>query len=109
MARVFKPNPPYRPITKAPQIHGGMKYRCEDCGKEWFMGLEIGVEDRGEHGRPHQPCPFCIPCECGGMAMDISGYLPLPDIRPAFPGLKFFAYDDSGDPMACGKMSVYTG
>lgn len=85
-------------------VHGGMKYRCKECGKSWFMSLESGVEDHGKNGRPHQPCPFIIQCpQYGGMAMDISGYLPLPNVRPLLEGMPYFAYDDSGDERACGK------
>lgn len=97
----------YRIVHEAPLVHGGMKYKCQSCGKEWFMNLEIGVEDFGENGRPHQPCPFCIMCECGGFAHDISGLLPLPDVRPLFPGMKYFAYDSSGKEYACGIKSIY--
>lgn len=88
-------------------VHGGMKYKCESCGKEWFMSLEIGVEDHGKNGRPHQPSPFTILCGCGGFATDISGYIPLPGIRPILPGMRYFAYDHSGNSRACGHPSVY--
>lgn len=87
-------------------VHGGMKYRCESCGKAWFMSLEIGVEDFGKHGRPHQPAPFIIQCDCGGRARDISGYLPLPTVRPLFSGLRYFAYDSSGREDACGQPRI---
>lgn len=91
----------------APIVHGGMKYMCESCGKSWFMCLEIGVEDFGKNGRPHQPCPFCIPCDCGGIATDISGYLPLPQKARLKKGMRYFAYDDSGNEDACGKATIY--
>ena len=97
----------YRVVHKAPLVHGGMKYKCEKCGAEWFMNLEIGVEDNGKNGRPHQPCPFVIGCDCGGYARDISGYLPLPTVRPLLSGMKYFAYDKSGDECACGIKSIY--
>ena len=97
----------YQVVVKPTKIHGAMKYRCQHCENEWFMCLEIGVEDFGKNGREHQPCPFVIPCECGGFAQDISGYIPLPNIEDARYGIKFFAYDDSGKPDACGKMSIY--
>lgn len=90
-------------------VHGAMKYRCEKCGKEWWMLLENGVEDFGKHGRPHQPCPFMIRCDCGGFAQDISGYVPLSDEREMRPGMRYFAYDGSGKENACGKPSVYAG
>ena len=99
----------YRVEHKCALVHGGMKYRCKECGKSWFMNLEIGVEDQGKNSRPHQPCPFVIPCECGGWANDISGYLPLPSVRPILPGMKYFAYDSSGKEMACGRPSIYIG
>lgn len=88
-------------------VHGGMKYRCESCGKSWFMNLEVGVEDFGKHGRPHQPAPFMIPCDCGGFAQDISGYIPLPDVRPLLSGMQYFAYDKSGKENACGQPCIY--
>lgn len=97
----------YKIARKAPEVHGAMQYRCKKCGERWWMMLEIGVEDQGRNGKPHQPCPFCIPCECGGFANDITGYVSLGEIRPAKPGMKFFAYDDSGKPDACGKMAIY--
>ncbi|WP_027399840.1 hypothetical protein [Anaerovorax odorimutans] len=87
-------------------VHGGMKYKCESCGKEWFMSLEIGVEDWGKNVRAHQPCPFTILCECGGFARDISGYIPFPDIRPLLPGMRYFAYDHSGDERAHAHAAV---
>lgn len=92
---------------KAILVHGGMKYRCESCGKSWFMSLEIGVEDFGKHGRPHQPAPFIIKCDCGGLAQDISGYLPFPAVRPLLPGLRYFAYDSSKRDDACGQPRTY--
>ena len=75
----------YRKTTIAPIVHGSMQYHCNNCGKSWRMYLEIGVEDDGKNGRPHQPCPFCIPCECRGNAIDISGYSPLPSNRSLLP------------------------
>lgn len=91
----------------APIVHGAMKYHCKECGNSWFMCLEIGVEDHGENGRPHQPCPFCIPCACGGVAQDISGYIPLGANAKLQKGMSYFAYDDSGNELACGKATVY--
>lgn len=112
-ARIIKDQPNYENrlynIThKSPTVHGFMVYKCRCCGKKWNMNLEIGVEDFGKKGVPHQPCPFIIPCECGGLAQDISGYVPYPKHRPlVFSGQKFFAYDKSGKDDACGKMAVY--
>ena len=106
-ARIKREQLLYKAANEAPLVHGGMKYRCKKCEKAWFMNLEIGVEDQGNNGRPHQPCPFVIPCECGGWACDISGYLPLPSVRPILPGMKYFAYDNSGKDRACGIPSIY--
>lgn len=91
----------------APIVHGAMKYYCKGCGNWWYMFLEIGVEDHGKNGKPHQPCPFCIPCACGGIATDISGYIPFPENRMLGKGMRYFAYDDSGNELACGKATVY--
>ena len=90
-------------------VHGGMKYRCQSCGKEWFMCLEIGVEDWGKNGRKHQPCPFFIMCECGELACDISGIISFGEepLRPLLPGMRYFAYDSSGRENACGKPADY--
>jgi hypothetical protein len=71
------------------------------------MNLEIGVEDFGKNGRTHQPCPFIIPCECGGLASDISGCIPFPEIRELFSGQTYFAYDNSGKDDACGKPTIF--
>lgn len=95
-------------MKKPIMIHGFMGYRCKDCGKTWKMYLETGVEDHGKNGRPHQPCPFGMVCiKCGGFyAYDVTGYIPLPVLRPldSFEsGTRFFAYDNSGDEMACGR------
>lgn len=67
-----------------PLVHGRMIYRCEQCGRNWAMFLEKGIEEFGEN---HKPSPFTIGCPyCGGWAMDVSGiqkisggYIPLPD------------------------------
>lgn len=59
------------------------------------------------NGRPHQPCPFCIQCDCGGIATDISGYLPLPQKARLKKGMRYFAYDNSGNEYACGKETIY--
>jgi len=92
---------------KAVMVHGGMKYKCQECEKSWFMCLEVGVADQGRNGKPSQPCPFMTRCDCGGLAHDISGYIPLPSLRPLMPGMRYFAYDDSGDERACGKPMRY--
>ena len=103
----YKPLPIYTEKHKAPQVHGFMRYMCKRCERIWTMNLEIGVEDFGKNGRTHQPCPFIIPCECGGLASDISGYVPYPEIRELFSGQKYFAYNNSGKDDACGKPSVF--
>lgn len=107
---IQKPIASYRITGKEAIVHGCMKYRCKKCGKEWFMYLELGVEDQGKNGRPHQPSPFVIACgHCGGMAQDITGYMPLPEHRPTSLGMTFFAYDDSDEenPCVCGIKSIY--
>ncbi|MDD4608962.1 MAG: hypothetical protein PHY71_02260 [Bacteroidaceae bacterium] len=90
-----------------PLSHGIMKYRCEKCGKEWFMHLEVGVEDWGKNGRPHQPCPFIIGCDCGGMAQDVSGLIPFGSIAPIDIGDRYFKYDNSGRKDAHGIPATY--
>ena len=92
-----------------PLIYGFMNYYCENCGEVFTMNLEVGVEDHGEHGRKHQPCPFVIRHDkCGGFAHDCSGVIPysIGQFR-AKPGTWYFAYDDSGEKHACGKSSIY--
>lgn len=92
--------------TRPPLIHGRMIYRCEQCGKNWPMYLEKGIEEFGEN---HKPSPFTIACPyCGGWAMDVSGiqkvpgggYVPLPD------GYSYFANvgnKDCGVPVFCAE------
>ena len=116
--REVKPAAPYSIIrddlisdfaSDMTMVHGGMHYRCESCSEEWIMWLEIGVEDRGRHGRTHQPCPFVIRCDCGGEAVhvDWNRDIQLPGPRPIGEGMRYFSYDHSGDPMACGHATVY--
>jgi hypothetical protein len=105
--RVYEPLPIYTVKHKTLQVHGYMRYMCKRCQKQWNMSLEIGVEDNGKSGRPHQPCPFIIPCECGGLASDISGYVPYPEIRELISGQKYFAYDNSGKKDACGIPTIF--
>ena len=71
-------------------VHGAMKYRCEKCGKEWWMFLEKGIEEFGES---HKPSPFTIRCKCGGMARDISGICKIPfgKYEPLPRGESYFA------------------
>lgn len=89
-------------------VHGGIRYTCSTCGASKFILLEIGVEDYGRNGRPHQPSPFLIKCECGCLARDISGYLPFPDVRELYPEMSYFAYDKSGREDAHGLLRVYS-
>jgi hypothetical protein len=81
----------YRQSNNIVNVHGCMRYKCFHCGKSFSVFLEIGVEDDGRNGRPRQPCPMFIACECGEMMQDISGYLPLPSIREVLPNMKYFA------------------
>lgn len=53
-------------MKKEVLVHGAMKYRCDKCGRSWWMFLEKGIE---EFGKNHKPSPFCIMCRCGGTAM----------------------------------------
>lgn len=96
-------------LKEPPIIYGYMIYECEKCGERFRMDLECGVEDHGDHGIPHQPCPFVIRHDkCGGFAHDCSGVIPysIGQFR-AKPGTWYFAYDDSGEKHACGKSSIY--
>ena len=80
-------------------LHGRMVYACERCDRRWSMYLEKGIEEPGDD---HKPSPFVIQCPfCGGMARDISGiigftgggYYPLPK------GASYFANKKDSD---CG-------
>ena len=51
-----------------PLIHGRMIYRCEQCGKNWPMYLEKGIEEFGEN---HKPSPFTIACPYCGTARTV--------------------------------------
>ena len=63
-------------MKKEVLVHGAMKYRCDKCGRSWWMFLEKGIE---EFGKNHKPSPFCIMCRCGGTAMDVSGIVKITD------------------------------
>ena len=54
--------------SKLPETRQAMKYRCEKCGKEWWMWLQTGLE---EHGKNHKPVPYAIGCKCGGIATHV--------------------------------------
>ena len=58
-------------------VHGGMIYCCSDCGTEFVMYLEKGLEEQG--CKDSKPVPFSIICPfCHGFhAYDVSGLLPL--------------------------------
>ena len=100
MKRVFPKEPP--------TLYGFMNYCCEKCGEIFTMELEIGVEDCGEHGRKHQPCPYVIRHDgCGGFAHDCSGLIRYYGLCKARPGTKYFAYDDSGSKDAYGHPMIY--
>lgn len=78
-------------------VNGAMKYKCEACGKEWWMFLEKGIEEFGEH---HKPSPFVVRCKCGGQARDISGICKLPGgYRPLPEGESYFANTEDSE---CG-------
>jgi hypothetical protein len=51
--------------VKNRMIHGGMKYKCNKCGKIIYMKLEVGVEGKSREVNL-MPCPFMIKCPCGG-------------------------------------------
>lgn len=99
----------YNEVDKPVMVHGGMWYECENkkCKKRVFLALELGVEDFGRNGKPHQPCPFMIPCECGDFKRDVSGYMPCIEIGMLAYGMRYFAYDNSGSDQACGQLSIY--
>lgn len=77
-------------MKKEVLVHGAMKYRCDKCGRSWWMFLEKGIE---EFGKNHKPSPFCIMCRCGGTAMDVSGIVKIPDggYKPLPAGEGYFA------------------
>ena len=85
-------------------VHGAMQYRCEKCGKEWRMWLEVGVE--GENKK--MPCPFSIRCKCGGLAQHINWQddIWLPKPIPLEEKMSYFQLDRKGlnnhDSNACG-------
>ena len=90
-------------------LHGSMNYRCENCGEEWTMWLEMGVEDQGIYGRVSQPCPFTILCDCGGLAQHIEWHqdVNLPVLKQAEAGMRYFAYDNTGRARACGIPCIF--
>nr|DAM96274.1 MAG TPA: zinc-ribbon domain protein [Caudoviricetes sp.] len=82
--------------------HGFMKYKCESCNKEWNMWLENGIEDRRQYEKTgiHKPSPYMIKCPyCGGIAKDISGYIPTTDCMPLLDHVNRFENHEDSD---CG-------
>lgn len=95
-------------LKEPPLVYGFIMYECEKCGKKFRMALECGVEDHGEHGRPHQPCPFVILHDCGGYAKDCTFRVErFRNPSPASPNTRYFAYDRSGRDRACGIPAIY--
>lgn len=95
-------------LKEPPIIYGFMMYECEKCGERFRMDMEIGVEDHGDHGRPHQPCPFVITHDCGGFAHDCTMMVQrYRHTIPAPPNTRYFAYDRSGRDHACGISAIY--
>ena len=79
------------PIKQTPNkktVHAYMRYRCRDCGKQWDMYCEKGIEEGGEN---HKPSPFVIRCTCGGFAQDVSGILRLNVDLPLSDNMSYFA------------------
>lgn len=89
-------------------VHGYMVYKCENCGKEFRMWCEKGVED-GRETTNSVPSPFVIRHNCGGFAKDISGLFrinkprknPMLDYDAGYMLLpeneSYFAYDKNKD------------
>ena len=81
-------------ITKVEAlVHGAYKYRCDMCGKETLMWLEIGVEQRGDVDSI--PCPYMINCKCGGFArhVDWNKDIHLPRPMPVADTMNYFKYN----------------
>lgn len=95
-------------------IHGGMVYRCRDCGESFVMYLERGIGEADCKDR--KPVPFGIICPfCHGFhAYDVSGLLPLPEGKYAeLPdGESYFANRpgrDCGVPVYAEHMRRFEG
>ena len=39
-------------MKKEVLVHGAMKYRCDKCGRSWWMFLEKGIEEFGKNHKP---------------------------------------------------------
>lgn len=97
-------------LKEPPMVWGYMMYGCDKCGEEWPMFLEIGVEDQGKHGRPHQPCPFCISHSCGNYARDMTGRVTAFDAPKPLPaGQCYFQYDRKMKKDSCGNPRIFKG
>lgn len=89
--------------------HGFMKYKCENCNKEWNMWLEKGIEDKKDYEKTKvwKPSPFVIECPyCKCFAKDVSGYVPITSYRPLFDHMSRFenqAESDCGVPVVIIK------
>ena len=84
-------------------VHEAMLYRCEKCGSEWWMFVEVGLE---QPGPDHKPTPFTVMCPVckRGLAMDISGPVDIPGgLMELIPGESYFANVKKCD---CG-MPIY--
>lgn len=75
---------------KSPMTKHAMTYRCRECGKEWRMWLQTGLE---EHGENHKPVPFTIMCKCGGIAEHVrwNEDIRLPEPAPITDTMSYFA------------------
>ncbi len=85
-------------------VHGAFNYECEECGKNWKMWLELGVEGENKV----MPCPFIIRCKCGGNAVHTNWQedIYLPHEMPLGENMSYFKLDKrrlkSHDENACG-------
>ena len=85
------------PMTKLTKH--AMTYRCRECGKEWRMWLQTGLE---EHGENHKPVPFAITCKCGGIAEHVRWNMDIKLADP-IPIDEFMNYFANVPEMDCGK------
>ena len=74
-------------------VHGAYKYKCDMCGKETLMWLEIGVEQRNDEDSI--PCPYMLNCKCGGFArhVDWNKDIHLPRAMPVAKSMNYFKYN----------------
>ena len=97
MQKLFNRSKPLetKPLGQKVMVHGAMHYKCERCGEIHTMWLEKGLEDamqREKDPESHKPVPFCIGCNCGGMAKHILWQtdIKLDDYRPLQDGESYF-------------------